>query len=330
MTELIERRAALPAPLLLSDEVIGNLKRHAYFARGAMSPNTERARLLATGHFSAWCAEHGLQALPASVETVVAYVDDTAARYKPATIVARVSHVSWMHEAAKVANPCRAPEVMLAKKRMFREQGRRQKQMLGITEDLRGPMLAAAPDTLQGTRNRALLSLAYDTGLRRSEIVALLAEDVVPHPTEAGWGTVLVRKSKTDQEGEGAFKPLAPDTFRYVRAWLEAAGITAGPLFRRVTRWGTPGRDALAAGAVYDLFKDMAETAGLPAEVVAGIGAHSTRVGMAQDQAAAGLKLVEIMQSGGWKTAEMVARYTERLNVMQSGAAKLARMQGRA
>lgn len=325
--EVIVKQETLPAVEVLGADVLRNLERHAYYARGAMSPNTERARRTASNAFTAWCVDRDLQPLPATVDTLVAFVDDAATRQKPATVVAYVSHISAMHDAARVPNPCKAPEVILAKKRMFREKGRRQRQALGITSELRQKMLDSAPDSMIGLRNRAALALAYDTGLRRSELVAVLVEDLSFDEDQTG--AVLLRKSKTDQEGEGQLRYMAADTVRLVLAWIAAAKLTEGPLLRRVTRWGTPGTEALHDGVVRQIFKDMAGAADLPEGVVDGISAHSTRVGMAQDQASSGCTLVEIMQSGGWKTAAMVGRYTERLNVKRSGSAKLAQMQGR-
>jgi integrase len=119
---------------------------------------------------------------------------------------------------------------------------------------------------------------------------------------------------------------LATDTMRHIEAWCRAAGVTGGHLFRAVGKAGRVG-DALTPGDVARVFKQMADGAGIAA---AGISGHSSRVGAAQDMAQAGIELPPIMQAGGWKTAEMVARYTARLDARRSGAAKLAVIQDRA
>ncbi|MBL7590186.1 integrase, partial [Escherichia coli] len=85
-------------------------------------------------------------------------------------------------------------------------------------------------------RNAALIAVAYDTLLRRSELVSLYIGDL--QRGADGSGTVLVRRSKADQEGEGAIKYLAPDTMTRVEAWLAAARLESGPLFRPLTKGG--------------------------------------------------------------------------------------------
>lgn len=109
-------------------------------------------------------------------------------------------------------------------------------------------LLEACPGTLPGLRDAALLSLAYDTGLRVSELVMVACEHIAAagdsSPAGDGSAVLTVPRSKTDQEGQGAHAWLSPDTLRRVRAWQQAGGIVAGPLFRRIgifkTRAGRP------------------------------------------------------------------------------------------
>ena len=214
----------------------------------------------------------------------------------------------------------------LALKRMYREKGRRQKQAHGITLEIRNRLLDSLPDTVRGARDKALLAVAYDTMLRRSELVALKVDDLAFADDDSG--TVLVRRSKTDTEGEGAYAFLAPDTAGYVVAWLEAAEITDGSLLCSVGKGGRVG-EALNVDSVGRIFKKMARTAGLSPDMVKDISGHSSRVGCAQDMAAFGIELSAIMQAGRWKTATMVSRYTEKLVARRGGAAKLAALQNR-
>ena len=87
---------------------------------------------------------------------------------------------------------------------------------------------------------------------------------------------------------------------------------------------------ALDAGEVARVFKGMAAAAGVPADQVARISAHSSRIGAAQDMAASGrIELPAIMQAGGWKSPQMVALYTRKQAARRSGAAKLAELQNR-
>jgi len=157
--------------------------------------------------------------------------------------------------------------------------------------------------------------------------VALQRKDLQAGPH--GDGTLLVRRGKTDQEGAGMVRFLAPDTMKLLHSWIEAAGITEGALFRSVRKGGRVG-DALDPGDVARLFKIMVRTAGLTPEQVVGISGHSSRVGAAQDMAASDrIEMPAIMQAGGWKSPQMVARYTQRQAARRSGAAKLAELQNR-
>jgi integrase len=219
-----------------------------------------------------------------------------------------------------LANPCATLAVKLALKRMHRERGRAQAQAAPVNDVLVARMLAAAGDTLRHRRNRALLAVAYSTLCRRSELVALRHEDL--QIDADGSGTITLRRSKTDQEGIGEVAPIAADAMRHLSAWITAAGLTDGTLFRAVLKGGRVG-DALDSGDVARIFKAMALAAHLTAEI-ARISGHSTRVGAAQDMVRYGVDLVGAMQAGRWKTSAMVARYSARLLAKRGGMAQIA------
>ena len=244
----------------------------------------------------------------------------------PATIRRAVSSIATFHRAAQLASPTEAVEVRLALKRLHRARGRAQAQAAPMTRDLVERMLAAAGTGAAARRNRALVALAYDTLCRRSELVALHCTDLEAGP--AGDGTVTVRRSKSDQEGAGATRFLAGDTMRAVAAWLRVSGITEGKLFRSVGKAGAIG-GPLDAGDVARIFKRLALAAGLTAEEAARVSGHSSRVGAAQDMVQYGVELPAVMQAGGWRTPQMVAQYTRRLDARRSGSAKLAMLQNR-
>jgi integrase len=182
-------------------------------------------------------------------------------------------------------------------------------------------MIAAAGGTIRDLRNKALLTAAYTTLARRSELIGFLREDL--EIDAEGLGTVLVRRSKTDQEGQGEIAVITPDAMRHLSTWLSAAGIEAGPLFRAVHKSGQIG-DLLGEWDIPRIFKQMAKRAGLSAEEIAHISGHSTRVGAAQDMIRLGAELPAAMQAGRWKTAEMVSRYSRRLSARRNAAAQIA------
>ena len=302
------------------------LERFVHAARGAFSPNTERALRSDLGIYARWCAEHGERALPSSAEAVAAFVDEMADSRAPATVRRYVTSIGIAHRAIGCASVLESPLVGLALKRMDRRKGRRQDQAKGLTWPLRNRLLEAAGERLIDARDRALLAVAYDAMLRRTELVSLQVEDLLEEMQ--GHGTLLVRRSKTDAEGRGATLYIAPDTVALVRAWRECAGIESGRLFRSVAKGGQLG-ERLDASQVPRIFKAMAERAGLPSAVVQGLSGHSARVGAAQDMVAAGIELPLILQAGRWKSTAMVSRYGERLLARRSAAAQLARMQKR-
>jgi len=301
--------------------VAANLAQHAVHARGAYASNTERALRSDVAAFTAWCVAAGLTALPASPDTLVRYVDALAGHKAPATIRRYLSSIATFHRAARLDNPCAAIEVGLALKRLHREQGRAQVQAAPLIRSLVDRLMAAAGPDMKGRRDRALLALAYDTLCRRSELVALRVADL--EAGADGDATVLVARSKTDQEGIGMVRYIAPDTWRHVEAWTGAAGITDGPLFRSVGRGGRVG-GALNTGDVARIFKRMAAAAGISPETVAGISGHSSRVGAAQDMVHYKETLAAIMASGRWKSPEMVSRYVKEQEARDSAANRIA------
>ena len=302
------------------------LQRFSQATNGAFSNNTERAVRSDLGIYAAWCEGEGKRALPAKPETVAAFVDAMAETRAPATVRRYVTSLGIAHRALGLERTLKSPQVRLALKRMHRRKGRRQDQAAGLTWPLRRRLLEAAGDRLIDDRNRALLAVAYDAMLRRTELVSLQVTDFLEEI--GGDGTLLVRRSKTDGEGRGEIVWIGPDTVRLVRAWLDRAGIADGKLFRSVAKGGRTG-EGLDPSQVPRVFKAMARQAGLPDTMVGGLSGHSARVGAAQDMVAAGIELPAILHAGRWKSTAMVNRYGERLLARRSGAAQLARMQGR-
>ena len=300
----------------------------AYFdaARGAFSPNTERALRADVEIFAAWCRHHLRVAVPASAATVVAFIDDRARVKAPATVRRYVSSIATLHKALRHPNPLEHARIRFALQRMHRRRGRRQAQVQGLTWPMRNRLLEAAGDRLIDARNRALLALGYDTLLRRSELVSLEVPDVLEEID--GTATVLVRASKTDADGRGATLYLARDTVQLVKTWLDRGGVDDGRVFRSVRKDGTVG-EQLDASQVPRIYKRMARHAGLPDDIVDALAGHSTRVGPVQDMIASGIALPAILQSGRWQTTRMVHRYGERLLARRSGAAQLAERQQR-
>ena len=295
-------------------------------ARGAFSHNTERALRADVEIFAFWCRQRDLEAVPAGAATVVAFIDEMARAKAPSTVRRYVSSIATLHKALGQTNPLENASVRFALQRMHRIRGRRQVQVQGLTWPMRNRLLEVAGDRLIDVRNRALLAVAYDSLLRRSELVSLEVSDLLVDID--GSATLLVRSGKTDPDRWGAMLYLARDTVKLVREWLEVGGIGEGFLFRSVRKDGSV-RGKLDPSQVPRIYKRMARRAGLPGYIVDALAGHSTRVGPVQDMIACGIELPAIMQSGRWKTTRMVQRYGERLLARRSGAAQLAERQQR-
>jgi len=169
-------------------------------------------------------------------------------------------------------------------------------------------MISALPPDLSGARDRALVLVGFGAALRRSELVALQVDHIAWH---ARGIVVLVEKSKGDQEGRGVEVPIhaAPGPLCPVaalRAWLDAAKIDAGPVFRSVSRWGRVGRSALGARHVAEVIKRASARVGLDPRELAG---HSLRAGFATTAAALGAGMAEIGRITRHASADMVLRY---------------------
>lgn len=312
-------QASVPAPIpTASAELAETLARSAHHARGTMAPETVRAWERSRKAFFRWCEDQDRSALPADGELVAEYVDAlTAKGDKPATIRQAVWGISVTHRMAKYPDPAKAEEVRLALKRMARAVGTRQRQAAPLGEDDVRLILRQVGTKPAELRNVALLLVMRDLLVRRSEAVALQVDDVAFG--RDGSATVLIRRSKTDQAGAGETRWLAPATVERLRAWLDAAAITEGLIFRAINKGGAVG-GALSGWDVSRILKQLAKLApGLDPKTVSG---HSCRVGMAQDLVAAGEELAGVMQAGRWRSPMMPARYAEKLEAGRGAVAR--------
>lgn len=268
--------------------------------QAASSPHSIRALKSDLEAFDLWCRRHNRIALPALPETVADYLDDRAAKgSKPASLSRYKASIAKVHQLLDLKDPTPAPLVKLRLAAVRRDKGTAQEQARPLR--FKGPvrdverdkarglniraLLESCPDDLPGLRDRALLSTAYDTGLRASELVAVAVEHIIEaiNP-EARLLNIL--RSKGDPEGEGATAFLSPRTVAVIAAWTEAAEITAGPLFRRVqvrrykARAAVRGRpiDSISGRETWDLRKTLSKPAE-PARVEYDIGTAALHPG---------------------------------------------------
>ena len=176
---------------------------------------------------------------------------------------------------------------------------------------------AAADGTLVGLRDAAIVAVMSDALLRGSELAVLRTVDLAL--AKDGSATITVRRSKTDQDGEGTDLYLGPPTVTRLTAWLQAADIACGPLFRRIRRGGHPGTRPLHPSSVASILSKRAAAVGIKGKV----RGHSLRVGSAQSLVRAGASLPEIQQDGRWASSRMPALYVRKEAAARRGTARL-------
>nr|WP_317893910.1 tyrosine-type recombinase/integrase [uncultured Sphingomonas sp.] len=318
-----------------------------------------------------WCAGEHRVPYPADPEDLVRYLRALEADgKKPATLSRRIASLATTHRLLGIgrdALPTAAPMVRNALRGNRRRQGAAQRQAaplrfgggLGQTSGFTiAALLAACTGDVQGLRDAALLSLGYDAGLRVSELTAVTVADLRPQPD--GTGLLHLPRSKTDQEGVGAWAWLSADTMRRIAAWRGEAAITDGVLFRRVgvdrrrqrskeladARWGdedveaaallvtyTIGDAPLTRQGVTGIYRRIALAAAraglvdLPAgdleAAVAALSTHSLRVGLTQDLFAAGEDGAGIALTLRWSSPSTALRYGRRLQAQSGVAARV-------
>jgi integrase len=192
--------------------------------KGAYSENTVRAYRADMSAFVEWCDTEGRDAIPAPPETIAAYVEAIASTKATATITRRMAGIGRVHRLLGHVNPVASDIVALAVRRIVRRKGKRQKQAAGLSAGLRDRLMAACGDDLGGLRDQAMIAVGYDTLCRRSELVQLRAEDI--EALEGGDGSILIRRSKTDQSGEGRLGYLSEAPMQKVVRWVEAANLS--------------------------------------------------------------------------------------------------------
>lgn len=280
--------------------------------RGAYADTTINGYARDFGLFTAWCAENDCSPLPASSETLAHYLDTHIASLRASTLVRRLAAVVRVHRMFELDNPAESERVRLARRRIQRFRPNRPHQAHGIDRVLREQMLSTCPETLAGRRDRVLVALGFEGLCRRSEIAALVVDDVVHN--RAGQLALLIRRSKADQSGDGRIITLSDETGRAVMDWLKASRIETGPLTRPVYEQTTIARH-LAGYSISRLLKTIATRAGLPAYLVDEISGHSLRVGAAQTLLEDAHDVLRLMKAGGWKSASTVMRYVDRSEV---------------
>jgi site-specific recombinase XerD len=289
------------------------------YAEAEKAPATRAAYASDWRDFAAWCAARGASPLPAHVGIVAAYLSWLAeSGRKASTIGRRAAAIAHRHKLAGLEPPTSAEAVRAVLRGIRRTIGAAPERKQAATADILTMMVDSCPGTLKGKRDKALLSLGFAAALRRSELVALEVGDLVE---VADGFRLTVRKSKTDQEGEGA-EIAIPRGYRLrpveaVQTWLAAAEISAGPLFRPVLKGGRLQPEPLTAFSAAQIVKHYAERAGLDPAAFAG---HSLRSGFLTSAAEAGASVFKMMEVSRHKSVDVLRGYVRRADLFREHA----------
>lgn len=292
------------APATLTADVAA--RAHAY-VQNTRAQNTRRAYGAAWREFEAFCAKHGYAALPASPNAVIDYITALAdSGAKASTISVKLAAIRFAHQS-QATDPTALPAVRLVWQGIRRTIGTAQRRKAAVTLDDLRAMVRATGDDLRGLRDRALVLLGWAGAFRRSELAGLDVEDLHIN----GVLKVHLKRSKTDQEGAGSVKVI-PATgndlcpVAAMRAWLDAADIRSGAVFRSIDRWGHVRGARLTDRDVARIVKRLAEAAGLDPRQFSG---HSLRAGFVTSAATAGVPEWQIQEVTGHKSAQVLRRY---------------------
>lgn len=275
---------------------------------GAFAPSTIKSYLTDVRLFIEWCEDNGLDALPAEVDTVCAFLEDQAKFLCPSSVRRRLYAIRKVHRLLHLSDPTWDEDIAITIRRVRRAKLNRPKQAKGLTGTYLQRCLDAQPDNPWGLRNRAMISLGYDLLTRRSELVALRTEDI--ELRSDGTLRAIIRRSKADPFGMGRIGFSSRRSAELVGEWLAWRGKKIEPLFCGIYQ-GKPINRSLGTTKVKLIIKEAVAAAGVPPEDVAAFSGHSLRVGAAQDLLCAGFDTAAIMRAGGWKSVNVLGRYLE-------------------
>lgn len=312
------QEAALPSALISAA---------SDYIAAARAPNTRKAYARAWAAFTDWCERHGRASLPASLETVAAWMADLATSGKtPATISAYTAAVVVAHRTAGHTLDRKSPLLADVWKGIRNDAAHAQRQARPITApDLRSLLTAIGTARPSDARDAALIALGWAGALRRSELIGL---DWQQPGNGSGFVsidergiTITLLRSKTSQAEAVTIAIPAQDMPAACAAlaeWSRIAALKPGePVFRRVDHWEHVGGDRLTGRSVARIIKTrvafLARLRGFSADQAAELAAkcsgHSLRAGYATAAAQADLPTHRIMQHTRHKSAEMVNRY---------------------
>ena len=302
----------------LQEETLLNLK-------SSKAMNTIRAYKSDFKDFELFCVQNSFKSLPSDPKVVSLYLTHLSTKdIKMSTLKRRLVSIGVIHKFKGYYLDTKHPSIIENIMGIKRRKGSAQKgkkpilinnlkQIINVIDEINN-------EEIKKFRDRSIILIGFSGGFRRNEIVSLDYEDL-DFVTEGL--KIHIRRSKTDQFGEGAVKALPYfDNSQYcpvlsLKKWIEVSNIKSGPLFRRFSKGSQLMKNRLTDQTVALLIKNYLKFAGIDSENYSG---HSLRSGFATSAAESGAEERSIMAMTGHKSTEMVRRYIKEANLFNNNA----------
>ncbi len=285
----------------LEIETLKNLK-------NSKANNTLRAYQSDFRDFSGFCSKNGLSSIPTQPKIIALYITHLSKSSKFSTLKRRIASISVIHKLKGHYLDTKHPIIMENLHGIKRTLGSRQKAKKPLLiNDLK--LIIKAIDK-EKIRDKALILLGFAGGFRRSELVNILHEDIefVPEGIK-----ILIKRSKTDQSGEGIVKAIP-----YFDNQEFCPVLTLRDYIdKKISKKNEEKIFEISDKSVALIIKKYAQKAGLDSSKYAG---HSLRSGFATTAAEFGAEERNIMAMTGHKTTQMVRRYIQEANLFKNNA----------
>jgi len=302
----------------LKEETLINLK-------SSKASNTVRAYKSDFNDFSLFCIQNGFKQLPSEPKVVSLYLTHLSTKEtKMSTLKRRLVSIGVIHKLKgfylDTKHPSIIENIMGIKRRKGSIQRGKKPLLINDLKKLINVIDNNEDEDIKKLRDRTIILIGFSGGFRRNEIVSLDYDDLdfVPEGVK-----INLKRSKTDQFGEGALKGLPYfNNSKYcpvvsVQKYLEKSNISSGALFRRFNKGSILSKNRLTDQTVAILIKKYLKLAGIDSKNYSG---HSLRSGFATSAAESGAEERSIMAMTGHKSTEMVRRYIKEANLFKNNA----------
>jgi site-specific recombinase XerD len=287
--------------------------------------NTVRAYKSDFKDFGLFCAQNGFKTLPSEPKIVSLYLTFLSTKdAKMSTLKRRLVSIGVIHKLKgfylDTKHPSIIENIMGIKRRKGSIQKGKKPILISNLKVLIDVIDEKVNEEIKKLRDRTIILIGFSGGFRRNEIVSLDYDDLdfVPEGVK-----IDIRRSKTDQFGEGSVKALPYfDNSKYcpvvsLKKWISISKINSGSLFRRFLKGSKLSEKRLTDQTVALLIKEYLQLAGIDSKNYSG---HSLRSGFATSAAEAGAEERSIMAMTGHKSTEMVRRYIKEANLFKNNA----------